>query len=36
MLIIMAVGDEDIDNGPGDFSALGLPKLNKTEQGIPW
>jgi hypothetical protein len=34
MLMIMTVGDEDIDNGPGNFSALGLPILNKTEQGI--
>lgn len=34
MLTVTAVGDEDIENAPGDFKALGLPILNKTEQGI--
>jgi CubicO group peptidase (beta-lactamase class C family) len=27
------LGDSDIDNAPGNYSALGLPTLNKTEQG---
>ena len=27
------LGDSDIDNAPGNYSALGLPILNKTEQG---
>ena len=27
------LGDTDIDNAPGNYSALGLPTLNKNEQG---
>ncbi|KAF2171447.1 hypothetical protein M409DRAFT_50885 [Zasmidium cellare ATCC 36951] len=27
------LGDEDIDNAPGNYSAFGLPVLNGTEQG---
>lgn len=28
------LGDSDIDNAPGNYSALGLPVLNKTQQGL--
>lgn len=34
MLILAAVGDSDIDNAPGNYSAYGLPTLNKTDQGV--
>lgn len=34
MCVVMGVvGDEDLDNAPGNYSAFGLPVLNSTEQG---